>query len=176
MYYKANSVDCLNHWRVVRSGILCGLQVLASGCTTHTSKIQRFTGAWSSGDLPQAAAIITESAWNAPERDKVIYRLEEGTILRANDRIEESDRAYLDAEARIENYDEQAQTRVSEESAALLSNQAVRPYTGQAHDRIMLCAYLAINRLISEDYQGAAVELRRAYRRQQEAVEENQRR
>ena len=161
---------------MLRSGILCCLLLLAAGCRSHSDKIARFTEAWSAGDAEMAQELITGMAEKAPERDRVVYRLEEGTALRVVDRIEESDRAYLDADARIEAHDEKARTRVSTEAGALLSNQAARPYTGQSCDRIMLSAYLAINRMIREDHQGAAVELRRAYRRQQEAVEENRRR
>ncbi len=168
-----------DHTRSIRraaSSLVLALFLMLGGCRSHTSKLGAFTEAWTAGETERAAAIISEMGGTAPARDKVVFRLEEGAVMQALDRIGESDLAFLDAESRIEEYEERARIRIASEAGALLSNQDSLPYEGRSHEKIMLNAYLALNRLSQQDYQGAAVELRRAYNRQQQAVEENARR
>ena len=156
---------------------VCALLMAAvSGCQTYVDKNEKFNTAWRTGDLQSAKQVIVERAEKAPARDKVVMRLEEGSTFRALMAFGESDRAFLAAEERIEIYDQSADISVSTEVGSTVVNQAVQPYRGLPHDKIMLSGYLALNRLAQDDVNGARVELNRSYDRQRQAVDENARR
>ncbi len=77
------------------------LILLLAACQSHTRKTSTFTEAWTAGDAQRVGTIIARMGEAAPTRDKVVFRLEEGTVMLALSRTGESDRAFLDAEVRI---------------------------------------------------------------------------
>ncbi len=113
---------------------------------------------------------------NANNKDAVIWRLEQGAVLRANGQFEDSNKAFERAQEKIDDYAQKAKVRVSEETGALLSNQAELDYEGRAYDGIMLNTYRALNYLALGEPDKARPELIRAYQRQQDAVQDNQKR
>jgi hypothetical protein len=84
--------------------------------------------------------------------------------------------AFDQAEERIAKHDEEAKTKVSEQVAAALTNLASIPYKGRYYDKVMMNTYKAINYLEMGAPDKARVELIRAYRRQEEAKEEAEKR
>jgi hypothetical protein len=113
---------------------------------------------------------------NANNKDAIVWRLEQGAVLRGNGQYEASNQAFDQAQDRINQYSQEARVKVGNEAGALLSNQANLPYTGRAYDGIMLNTYKALNYLQLGEPDKARVELIRAYQRQQDAVTDNQRR
>lgn len=159
--------------------LLCSvllLGILASGCTTYRQQ-NRIIDYWTRGDIAGAqreAAQKSASAGNG--KDAVIWRLEHATILRSASKYEESNREFDAADAQMNRYAEAAKVRLGRETLALLSNQAQLPYEGRPYDRIMVSTYEALNELALGRPDRARVNLIRAYQRQQEAVQLNQRR
>jgi hypothetical protein len=80
------------------------------------------------------------------------------------------------AEARVNDYEEQAKVKVGSEVGAALTNQATLPYRGRAYDKVMMDTYKAINYLQLGDKDRARVELNRALQRQRDAVADNEKR
>ncbi len=113
---------------------------------------------------------------NANDKDAIVWRLEQGAVLRGNGQYEASNKAFDQAQDRIDQYSQEARVKISNEAGALLSNQANLPYEGRAYDGIMLNTYKALNYLQLGEPDKARVELIRAYQRQQDAVADNQRR
>jgi hypothetical protein len=113
---------------------------------------------------------------NANNKDAVIWRLEQGAVLRANGQYEESNKAFDTAQDKIDQYSQEAKVKLGHEGGALLSNQAELAYEGRAYDGIMLDTYETLNYLALGDPDKARPEIIRAYRRQEEAVEENKKR
>ena len=66
--------------------------------------------------------------------------------------------------------------KLSNETAALLSNQANLPYEGRDYDRVLLNTYKALDHLALGQPEPARPELIRAYQRQQDAVTNNRKR
>jgi uncharacterized protein len=153
---------------------LAGL--LGTGCQTYQqqNKVVQF---WRQGNVPAAAVEAQKQAdENAGNRNAIIWRLEEGAVLRAAGKFEDSNKAFDLAQQKIDDYAEKAKVRLGQEAGALLSNQAELDYEGRAYDGIMLNTYKALNYLALGDVEKARPELIRAYQRQQDAVEENKRR
>ena len=150
--------------------------VSLTGCATYSQQ-NRFAGSWAHGDLAAAEKEATLKAdKEAGGKDAVIWRLEQAAILRAQGRYAESNKAFDEAQARIDEYAEQAKVKLGAETAAMFSNLANLPYRGRAYDGIMLNTYKALNFLALHDLDKARVEIIRAYQRQQDAVEDNKRR
>ena len=80
------------------------------------------------------------------------------------------------AEARVNDYEEQAKVKVGSEVGAALTNQATLPYRGRAYDKVMMNTYKAINCLQLGDKDRARVELNRALQRERDAVADNEKR
>ena len=152
------------------------ISLLATGCRTYEQQ-NRVIQYWHQGNLTSAAAEATKMAGqNANDKDAIVWRLEQGAVLRGNGQCEASNKAFDQAQDRIDQYSQEAKVKIGNEAGALLSNQANLPYTGRAYDGIMLNTYKALNYLQLGETDKARVELIRAYQRQQDAVADNQRR
>jgi hypothetical protein len=150
--------------------------VLATGCKTYSQK-NEVIGYWRQGNLPKAVTEAGKMAEkNADNKDAVIWKLEQGAALRANGQYEDSNRAFDAAQDKIDQYTQEAKVKISNETGALLSNQAELPYEGRGYDGIMLNTYEALNYLALGEPEKARPELIRAYQRQQNAVADNQKR
>jgi uncharacterized protein len=151
--------------------------LLATGCTTYQQQNQGVYNNWQHGDLTNAIVEVTKKADdNAKNKDAIIWRLEQGAVLRANGQYDDSNKAFDTAQDKIDEYSQEAKVKVAHEAGALLSNQAELPYRGRAYDGIMLNTYEALNYLALGDTEKARPEIIRAYQRQQDAVEENKKR
>ena len=150
--------------------------LVSTGCQTY-EKQNRVIDYWHQGNLTNAVAEATKQADdNANNKDAIIWRLEEGTTLRASGKYEESNQAFDQAQTKIDDYQQKAKVRVGQEAGALLSNQANLDYEGRSYDGIMLNTYRALNYLALGQPDKARPEIIRAYQRQQDAVEDNKRR
>jgi uncharacterized protein len=150
--------------------------LLATGCKTYQQQNQVIQY-WHQENLPKAATEATKKAdENANNKDAVIWRLEQGAVLRANGQYDDSNKAFDAAQNKIDQYAQEAKVKISNETGALLSNQAELPYEGRGYDGIMLNTYEALNYLALAEPDKARPELIRAYQRQQDAVADNQKR
>jgi hypothetical protein len=130
-----------------------------------------------SRQLTNAVAEATKTAdKNAKNKDAIIWRLEQGAVLRANGQYDDSNKAFDEAQEKMDDYAQKAKVRLGQETGALLSNQANLDYEGRAYDGIMLNTYEALNYLALGEPDKARPELIRAYQRQQDAVEDNKKR
>ncbi|HEX7652716.1 MAG TPA: hypothetical protein VF607_04370, partial [Verrucomicrobiae bacterium] len=156
---------------------LAGLAgLLATGCRTYEQK-NKIIADWNTGNLPAAVEHAKEMADdNAKNKDAIIWRLEQGAVLRAAGKYEDSNVAFDQAQQQIDAYAEKAKVRVGQETLAFLSNQAELDYEGRSYDGIMLNTYRALNYLALGDIEKARPEITRAYQRQQDAVEANKKR
>jgi uncharacterized protein len=150
--------------------------LLATGCKTYQQQNQVIQY-WHQGNLQKAVAEATKKAdENANNKDTVIWKLEQGAVLRANGQYDDSNKAFDAAQDKIDQYAQEAKIKISNETGALLSNQAELPYEGRGYDGIMLNTYMALNYLALGELDKARPELIRAYQRQQDAVADNQKR
>ncbi|HEY2329451.1 MAG TPA: hypothetical protein VGI63_06515 [Verrucomicrobiae bacterium] len=150
--------------------------LLATGCQTYDQQNKVITY-WREGNITNAVAEATKQAdANANNKDAIVWRLEQGATLRAAGKYDESNKAFDQAQEKIDDYAQKARVRVGQEAGALLSNQANLDYEGRSYDGIMLNTYKALNYLALGETDKARPEIIRAYQRQQDAVEDNKRR
>ena len=150
--------------------------LLATGCKTYQEQ-NKVIQYWQRSDLTNAVVEATKMAdKNANNKDALIWRLEQGAVLRANGQYDESNKAFDTAQQKMDDYAQKAKVRLGQETAAMFSNQAELDYEGRAYDGIMLNTYRALNYLALGEPDKARPELIRAYQRQQDAVQDNQKR
>ena len=152
------------------------IALLTTGCQTYEQK-NKVIVYWREGNLAKAEAEATKQANdNAKNKDAIVWRLEEGSALRALGNYDASNKAFEQAQNKIDSYELKAKVRLGQETVALLSNQANLDYEGRSYDGIMLNTYRALNYLALGEPDKARPELIRAYQRQQDAVEQNRKR
>ena len=159
--------------RMGRTAALCFLSLFTLtllGCN-YNRQTSEFHELYESGDYAQAASVVTDQADHAAPRDAVLYRLEQGAILRAAGQNAPSNEALNQADDLISNFDEEPDVRVSQEAIAAGVNQTALDYRGYAYDKIVMDTYKALNDLELGDMDRARVQFNRAYARQQEAVD-----
>lgn len=175
--------------RLIPVALVLATLGLLSGCQTYTQKTAERDSALRSGNIEAAAAQAdADGKKHHKGKDGILYRLEQGTILRAaalkagtspeiaTDLLKRSNEAFDAAEERVNEFEESAKVKVGSETAALLTTQDNLPYRGRAYDKVMLNTYKALNYLQLGDHDSARVELNRAFQRQADAVEENNKR
>lgn len=88
----------------------------------------------------------------------------------------ESIKYFSVADERIDRYEEEAKKSVAAGVTAAISNPASIPYRGRAYDKILASTYQALNFMAIGDLEKARASLNKAYRRQADAVAENDKR
>lgn len=152
--------------------ILAFFMILCGGCASlqnYTVKAAPARASIMAGDYQSALAVFPEEA--ARGSNEVLVRLERGMILHDEGLFEQSSGEFEETAQRIEEYEEKAVISASKTAAqagTLLINEQVMPYQGEDFEKIMLHALGAVNYLMRGDLEGARVEIRNAYRRQEE--------
>ena len=160
----------------IRTICLCLVLCFSAGCRTYNSESDKALSYWKRGQTVKAAQEYGKLAKkNRNGKDHVIFHLEHGAALRAADQLEGSQAAFDLAEREIDEYEGKAKISITKESGAAFSNQANLPYRGRAYDKIMLNTYKALNYWEMGEYDKARTEIFRAYKRQEDAIEENKR-
>lgn len=160
-------------------GKICGialplLSVILFGCATHTSETESARKSWAVGNALQAEAQLSEIALEkADSGDELVWLLEEGAASRAGGNLKKSVDVFNKAYSIICEYENEPETRLSEEAAAFFTNQSYIPYKGYHYDKIMLCVYQSLNYIELKDFEKASVELKRMSNFQAEAASKN---
>lgn len=144
-----------------------------SGCN-YNHETAEFHSLYENGDYSAAAQVASDQANNAPQRDAVLIRLEQGALLRAAGQPAASNQAFSIADSMISQYDAEPDVKVSQEAIAVGVNQTAVDYRGYAYDKIVMDTYKALNDLELGDLDSTRVQLNRAYARQQQAVQKYQ--
>jgi hypothetical protein len=160
--------------RTVRSALLLSTALLCA--CGYDRKMSGVIAAYDSGQYQQAATTmqpLLQEYSDAPING-VVFNLDGGSVLRAADDLPGSMKCFDTAYATVRPYlDQEAETKITEEAAAVVTNQTVRTYRGTTYDRILLNTFQALNYLQLGQADKANVELNRALLWQQDAVERN---
>ncbi|MGF1633199.1 MAG: hypothetical protein ACFCVE_05060 [Phycisphaerae bacterium] len=147
--------------------ILC----LAGGCASYNDRLDPTVRAYRAGDFAAAARLAGDL--DLGRQDRLLGLLERGKALQDAGQHANSAAVFAEADKLLEVFESQPLVRLSEETGSVLVNDTVREYRGTHADAILLSTYQALNYVALGDIQQARVQLRRAYRRQQLAVQAN---
>lgn len=110
----------------------------------------------SRGDYAGALAKLEKPSGDT---NKLLYRLERGLILHYQGEYERSNREFEKAERLV---DKHYTRSLSREVASLITNDAIRAYSGEEFERVHIHYYRALNYWRLGDPEGALVECRKA--------------
>lgn len=146
-----------------------------AGCSTYDNQVRTVRLNYAAGNYPVALAITAEEVQSAGPggKDALIWQLENAAILRAANRLSESDGAFETAHSLYTTRREGAKILLVRGGAAMLSTPANLPYNGTGYDGIMISTYQALDSLRAGKPDAARVHLTRAYLLQQEIVQDN---
>lgn len=149
------------------------LLALSSVACSHHDRMKPVMSDFVRGDYARSARAMEPLLADRrdSEKDRTLYELEAGSVFAAAGDLDRSMQAFGAADERMWEYlDDAPDVRVSEQAAAILTNQTIVTYRGTAYDRIMCCAYQALNHLSRGERGKAMVSLRRALEWQNDAL------
>jgi len=162
----------LNMTRILTlAGIL-----LASNACSHQNRMKPVVTAYETGNYAVATQALTPLLEDRreSEKDRTLYELEAAAVYMAAGDLGKAGAALDAADERMWQYlDEAPEIRVSEQAAAIVTNQTIITYHGRPHDRIMCSTYKGLNYLLANDLANAGVSLRRAQEWQRDAYDKN---
>ena len=154
---------------LVRIAAAAVLLAVLSGCATFRSYNSELTGT-----IDLAAGGNVEAAIKRLERNNrfgrkdLLYHLELGELQRLNGHYEESQKAWLTADAQVQEWERVAlanpQKLLGGVSSVLINDKAT-PYEGHDYEKVMLTTRLALDHLARGDFDTARVDIKRTHER-----------
>lgn len=152
--------------------LLSGL--LLSACATHESETLAMRAAWRAGNTALSKLEVDRVGdVSDSSADALIWKLEKGAVYRANGDVKESAKVLQEALNIVEKYESEPDIALTFETASAIVNQSYIPYRGYAYDKIMLCAYLALDYMELGEFGRAEAVLKRMQFFQENAFSKN---
>ena len=127
----------------------------APGCASYTHKALQVRKPLVAGDYEAARVFLEEKK---PGGDQLPYLMELGLVLRYQEKFDESNRVFDQAEIVV---DELYTKSISKEVAALVTSDETVPYDGEMWERVLINYYRALNYIDLGLYEDALVECRK---------------
>ncbi|MEM7376978.1 MAG: hypothetical protein AAF460_05660 [Pseudomonadota bacterium] len=121
------------------------------------------------GDSAGALVALESAEADVPERDRLVYLLERGTLELHSNAFDAAARSFV---AAVDYIDEQDRISLRDEARALLTSEATTRYTGESSERLLAHSYAMLSFLLAGNAESAAVEARRATQRLQAGDDE----
>lgn len=150
------------------AALLCA--ALLSGCATFRSynvELTRTVDLVRVGAVGQALTGHDRQSRRA--KKQLLYYLEKGELLRLDGRIADSQRAWFEADARVQKWEDTARAdpqRLLRDLGSVLINDRVRPYEGADFEKVMLTARMAVNHVALGQWDLARVAIKRTHERE----------
>lgn len=129
--------------------------LFSAGCSTYANRSMVIKGALVDQNFDEALKNVEKIDKSTSE---LLYYYEKGLVLHYQNRYQESNEAFAQAEIVLEDLYTKSLTR---ELAALAVNDAVAKYRGDPHEAMLIHYYKILNYLYLGDMDGALVECRR---------------
>ena len=130
--------------------------IFISGCATYQHKLQRVRKNIKEGDYTEAASKLKKLA-ATENRDQLVYILDYATVLQLSKDYDESKNMFILADELSEFKD---YTSISKEASSLAFSEELVQYKGDDYEKIMINVMNAINFLLTDNLEGALVEIR----------------
>lgn len=133
----------------------CALFIGCSGPMTHYAGVER---SLSAGQSAQAIEIMQSAEEEYGKKNRLLFLMDHGMVLHVTGRYAESNVVLEEAHLLIEDL---YTSRLRDEAAALLVNEARQPYEGAPHEHVMINVVMALNYAFLQQWSEALVEARR---------------
>ena len=137
--------------------------LLSFGCvSTHYDRTENFLFSWKIGDLKSATSEAEKLSQTGPKRDRLLYKLEEGSTKRLGGDLTGSVKAFQDAAEEYERWfgiHLMTESRISEQFSSVVGSAEWKPYKSRVYERVMMRFYQALNYLQIGDKGRARAEI-----------------
>jgi hypothetical protein len=148
------------------------VSLLVCGCAVDRMRLPQFDAAFESGNYQGARRIAAEQVSGSQPHRALLWQLQEATIDRMLGQYQASNAGFDRCEQAFKYYElENLGIAGGKTAVTVLSNDSLRPYSGEQYDRIMVNVYKALNFAALGDHENARVEFNRALQRQVRAKE-----
>ena len=163
----AFTISCSLNARTAAAALLLAM---LSGCATFRSYDAELTSTINLAAAGNVDSAIKQLERNNKRRTKdLLYYLELGELQRLNHRYDESQKAWLTADARVQAWEKTAlanpEKLLGRVSSVLLNDKAT-PYEGHDYEKVMLTTRLALDHLARGDFDTARVDIKRTHERE----------
>jgi hypothetical protein len=152
-------------WPSLSALLLLSAALSLSGCAAFRSydrEMQTALDYAQRGNVDGAIKTL-ESNNMLPDKD-LLYHLELGMLQRMGNRYQESQKAWMAANARIQLSDQVDQiASLMRGASSYVLNDKLRTYEGHDYEKVMLLTYIALNHLALGDYDGARVAIKQTH-------------
>jgi uncharacterized protein len=149
----------------------CALLCLAaSGCASdYVARTRGIRDAYERDDTPRALERLKVEEQKAPKIDRLLVLLDQGMVLHAAGRFEESIKVLAEADRLSQELDV---VSISETVGTLLTNEREKSYQGEDFEKLMISVLQALNYALLGKDDDALVEIRRVNERIKKMVDE----
>lgn len=130
---------------------------MLTACATFYQKQADVLDAVYNGNIDKAEALMNDARWQKPNRNRLLFYLNKGTILWMNGKNSESNQYFLKADLFVEDYRKNYAT----ELASVLINPNYSTYNGESFEQILIHYYATINFVQLGDLDNALVACKR---------------
>ena len=149
-------------------GALCA--VLGTGCAgDYIARTRGYRHAYEGYRYPEAEQGFAGEVASGPQIDHLLALMDQGMVLHAAGKLEESIQVLAQADKLSQNLDF---TSVSEEAKVLISSERERVYRGEDFEKLMISTLQALNYAQLGKDEDALVEVRRVNQRMQRMISE----
>ena len=146
------------------------LALLLTGCAgDYIARTAGYRHAYEVYQYPPAIQGFTNEVQSGPQIDRLLALMDQGMVLHAAGKFEESIKVLAEADKLSERLDF---TSVSEEAKVLLSSERERAYRGEDFEKLMISTLQALNYAQLGKDEDALVEVRRVNERMQRMINE----
>jgi hypothetical protein len=142
---------------------LCGCAAFRS----YDAELNQTMNLAASGNVD--GAIILLERTNKRDKKDLLYYFELGELERLRNRYDESRKAWMVADERVQAWERTAATNPEKlvgNVASVLINDKARPYEGHDYEKVMLTTRLALDHLARGDFDTARVDIKRTHERE----------
>jgi len=146
------------------------LTMTLSGCSvmrSYDDELKQTIDLAGQGQLDQA---LTQHESNNTGGDfDLLYYLEKGELLRLKSQYKDSAGAWLLADQKVNEWENEAKIRagaILENAGAVILNDKTRRYDGHDYEKVMLSTRLALDHLLSGDWNAARTEIKKTHERE----------
>lgn len=145
------------------ASVLCGCATFRS----YNAELNHTINLAASGNVDGAINLLERT--NRRAKKDLLYYLELGELERLRNRYDESRKAWMEADARVQAWESAAAAnpeKLAGNVASVLINDKARPYEGHDYEKVMLTTRLALDHLARGDFDTARVDIKRTHERE----------
>jgi len=153
------------------------LTLTLSGCSamrSYDDELKQTINLIGQGQVDQALTLHESN--NTGGNFDLLYYLEKGELLRLKNQYKDSAAAWLLADQKVNEWENEAKIRagaVLENVGAVMLNDKTRRYDGHDYEKVMLSTQLALDHLLSGDWNAARTEIKKTHEREAVIAEIN---